>query len=49
MYVTNWKMDDILMVCRSIIEIAKGKIFHKNFLELEIFAWMPMLLVRGLY
>jgi len=37
------------MVCRSIIEMAKGKIFDKGFLEFEIIAWMPMLPVRGLY
>jgi len=48
-YVTNRKIVDILMVCRSIMEMAKGKIFYKYLLEVEILAWMPMLKVRGLY
>jgi len=47
--VTNWKIDDILMVCRDIIDVAKGETFHKDLLEDGILAWMPMFPVRGLY
>jgi len=47
--VTNWRIDDILMVCRHIINMAKGETFHKDLLEDEMLAWMPMLPVRGLY
>jgi len=31
------------------MEIAKGEDFHKRFLELEIFQWMPFKQVGGLY
>jgi len=48
-YVTNWKIVDILMVCRFIMEMAKGNFFYKKQLEVKIFAWMPMWKVRGLY
>jgi len=49
--VTNWKIVDILMVmvCRSIMEMAKGNLFFKDLMEVEILEWMPMLKVRGLY
>jgi len=45
----DWKIDDILMVCREIIDIGKEETFHKDLLEYQILVWMPMFPVRGLY
>ena len=45
----DWKIDNILMVFRDIIDIGKEEAFYKDLLEYEILAWMPMFPVRGLY
>ena len=45
----DWKIDDILMGFRDIIDMGKEETFDKDWLEYQILLWMPMFPVRGLY